>query len=93
MTEWTLFCYRCHWSNQYVSQEHDSLYSKQEGLRARGRSLRMALYKGITKHSSSQINQKFHYKALHGKVSNYYVDKRHMMLIFWAGPFLVMVKL
>ena len=27
---------------------------KQEGLRARGRSLRMTLYKGIAKHKSSQ---------------------------------------
>ena len=51
-------------TNQYASQEHD-----QEGLWARGRSLRMTFYKGMAKHSSSQsqalmcfFNQQFHLK-------------------------------
>ena len=35
----------------------------------------------------------FHIKASHGKLSIYCVDKRHMMLTLWAGPFLVMVIL
>ena len=62
---------------------------KQEGLRARGHLLRMTLYMGIAKHSSSKkFIQQFHYKALHGKVSIYYVDKMHRTLTLWAGPFL-----
>ena len=32
-TERTLFCYRCHWLNQYVSQEHDSLYGNKRVFR------------------------------------------------------------
>ena len=74
-------------------------YMENRGSSARDRSLRMTLYKDIAKHSSSQssammfINQQFHYKALHGKVSIYYVDKRHRMLTLWTESFFVMVIL
>ena len=64
MTERTLFCYRCHWPKQYVSGTGFIIW-KQEGLRARGRSLRITLYKGIAKHGSSQSPaMMFYYSAV-----------------------------
>ena len=99
MTERTLFCYRCQWPNQYVSQKHDSLYWNKRVFRPGVANWEWSYIR--VKHSIAPlkaqlwcfINHQFHYKALHGKVSIYYVEKRHRMLILWAGPFLVMVIL